>query len=102
MERISMYIEQEVEASTSFREQKLLVAEFGLLDAQLTTIINMLQDTEVRSYCTLNFICIIRAMRIGLYLSLREEEHLQLFVLTPLRLFFLSLTAGPIQPVRPG
>lgn len=48
MERISMYIEQEVEQSTSSREQKLLVAEFGLLDAQLTTLINMLQDVEVR------------------------------------------------------
>lgn len=43
-----MYIEQEVEQSTSSREQKLLVAEFGLLDAQLTTLINMLQDVEVR------------------------------------------------------
>ncbi len=48
MERICAYIEQEIQQSTSPREQKLLVAEFGLLDAQLTTLITMLQDSEVR------------------------------------------------------
>ena len=39
MERISAYIEQEIEQSTSIREQKLLVAEFGLLDSQLTALL---------------------------------------------------------------
>jgi hypothetical protein len=47
MERICTYIEQEIEQSTSFREQKLLVAEFGLLDTQLTTLISMLSEPEV-------------------------------------------------------
>lgn len=48
MERISAYIEQEIEQSTSIREQKLLVAEFGLLDSQLTALLAMLQASEVR------------------------------------------------------
>lgn len=48
MERISTYIEQEIEQSTSIREQKLLVAEFGLLDSQLTALLAMLQDSVVR------------------------------------------------------
>jgi hypothetical protein len=49
MERMCAYIEQEIEQSTSFREQKLLVAEFGLLDAQLTSLLNMLHSSEVGS-----------------------------------------------------
>lgn len=49
MERVCAYIEQEIEQSTSFREQKLLVAEFGLLDSQLTALLGMLQQSaEVR------------------------------------------------------
>lgn len=47
MERICAYIEQEIEQSTSFREQKLLVAEYGLLDAQLSTLLSMLQNSDV-------------------------------------------------------
>ena len=47
MERVCAYIEQEIEQVTSIREQKLLVAEFGLLDAQLSTLLTMLQNTEV-------------------------------------------------------
>jgi len=50
MERVCAYIEQEIEQSTSVREQKLLVAEFGLLDSQLTALLGMLQDAEVRVY----------------------------------------------------
>lgn len=47
MERVCAYIEQEIDQSTSIREQKLLVAEFGLLDAQLSTLLTMLQASEV-------------------------------------------------------
>ena len=50
MERVCAYIEQEIEQSTSIREQKLLVAEFGLLDAQLSTLLTMLQTSEVRHF----------------------------------------------------
>lgn len=46
MERVCAYIEQEIDQSTSIREQKLLVAEFGLLDAQLSTLLTMLQASE--------------------------------------------------------
>lgn len=52
MERICAYIEQEIEQSTSIREQKLLVAEFGLLDSQLTALLAMLiqDNAEVGRY----------------------------------------------------
>lgn len=60
MERVCAYIEQEIEQSTSIREQKLLVAEFGLLDAQLSTLLTMLQDTEV-CMCLL-YVSVCRAM----------------------------------------
>ena len=48
MERVCAYIEQEIEQSVLAREQKVLVAEFNLLDAQLTTLLRMLQNAEVR------------------------------------------------------
>ena len=51
MERVCAYIEQEIDQSTSIREQKLLVAEFGLLDAQLSTLLTMLQASEVSFLC---------------------------------------------------
>ena len=57
MERICAYIEQEIEQSTSFREQKLLVAEYGLLDAQLTTLLSMLQNSDVSGDVNDRIIC---------------------------------------------
>eukprot|EP00669_Euglena_mutabilis_P010201 TRINITY_DN4971_c0_g1_i1.p4 TRINITY_DN4971_c0_g1~~TRINITY_DN4971_c0_g1_i1.p4 ORF type:complete len:235 (-),score=130.20 TRINITY_DN4971_c0_g1_i1:223-927(-) len=46
MERICLYLEQEIEASTSSQEQRMLVAEFGLLDRQLQTLLAILGDWE--------------------------------------------------------
>uniref|UniRef100_A0A7S1NU99 Letm1 RBD domain-containing protein n=1 Tax=Eutreptiella gymnastica TaxID=73025 RepID=A0A7S1NU99_9EUGL len=43
MERICLYLEQEIEQSTSLRDQKMLVAEFGLLEKQLQSILAILR-----------------------------------------------------------
>lgn len=56
MERVCAYIEQEIDQSTSIREQKLLVAEFGLLDAQLSTLLTMLQASEVSFWYVWTFV----------------------------------------------
>ncbi|CAM9195879.1 unnamed protein product, partial [Phaeothamnion confervicola] len=45
MERICHFIEQDIrESATSPREHKLLVAEFGLLDAQLSNLMRLIAD----------------------------------------------------------
>lgn len=46
MERICLYLEQEIDQSSSLQEQKMLVAEFGLLDKQLQALLTILEDWE--------------------------------------------------------
>eukprot|EP00668_Euglena_longa_P017204 GGOE01021567.1.p1 GENE.GGOE01021567.1~~GGOE01021567.1.p1 ORF type:complete len:640 (-),score=149.32 GGOE01021567.1:278-2023(-) len=46
MERICLYLEQEIEQSSSPQEQRMLVAEFGLLDKQLQMLLTILGAWE--------------------------------------------------------
>eukprot|EP00667_Euglena_gracilis_P004408 EG_transcript_4428 len=46
MERICLYLEQEIEQSSSVQEQKMLVAEFGLLEKQLQMLLTILGEWE--------------------------------------------------------